>query len=56
VTPETEEILRELAELPLSVRGFGPVRAKAQARAETRRAALLAAFDAGGTPERLAAQ
>lgn len=56
VTPETEEILRELAELPLSVRGFGPVRAKAQAQAETRRAALLAAFDAGGTPERLAAQ
>ena len=30
--------------------------AKAQAQAETRRAALLAAFDAGGTPERLAAQ
>ena len=28
----------------------------AQAQAETRRAALLAAFDAGGTPERLAAQ
>lgn len=48
VTPQTEGILRELAELPLTVRGFGPVRAKGQAAAEVRRAELIAQFDRGG--------
>jgi indolepyruvate ferredoxin oxidoreductase len=50
VTPATEGIARELAELPLSIRGFGPVKAKAAAQAAARRLALLSAFRAGGTP------
>ena len=48
VTPATLEIARELAELPLSVRGYGPVRAAAAAEAASRAEALLAAFRAGG--------
>ena len=56
VTAQTESIVMELAELPLSVRGFGPVRAKAQALADVRRAALLAAFEHGGDQGAIAAQ
>ncbi|MFD1795711.1 indolepyruvate ferredoxin oxidoreductase family protein [Paracoccus aurantiacus] len=50
VTPETLEIARELARLPLSVKGYGLVKDKAAEAAEARRAELLAAFEDGGTP------
>ena len=56
VTPATEAIARELAELPLTIRGFGPVKAASVETAATRRAALLAAFRSGGTPRALAAE
>jgi indolepyruvate ferredoxin oxidoreductase len=44
----------ELAELPLKIRGYGPVKAEAIAAAEVRRAALLARLGAG--PEAVAAE
>ncbi|TMV94882.1 indolepyruvate ferredoxin oxidoreductase family protein [Thioclava sp. BHET1] len=56
VRPETMEIARELAELPLSIRGFGPVKAQAETMAAKRREELLAAFRDGGFPQRVAAQ
>ena len=56
VTPETMEIARELAELPLAIRGFGPVKAQAEQMAAKRREELLAAFRAGGTPQKMAAE
>ncbi|MGD9916619.1 MAG: indolepyruvate ferredoxin oxidoreductase family protein [Paenirhodobacter sp.] len=56
VTPQTEAIARELAELPLAIRGFGPVKEAAVAQAAARREELLAAFRAGGTPLPLAAE
>jgi len=56
VTPATLAIARELAELPLTIRGFGPVKEAAAATAATRRSELLAAFRAGGTPARHAAE
>ncbi len=49
VTPKTAEIAQELAELPLEIRGFGPVKAANEAKAAKRREALLAAFKQGGT-------
>jgi indolepyruvate ferredoxin oxidoreductase len=42
--PDTLETARALAELPLSIRGFGPVKAANAARAARRRAELLAAL------------
>ena len=56
VTPQTEAIAREIAELPLAIRGFGPVKEAAVAQAALRREELLAAFRAGGTPLPLAAE
>jgi indolepyruvate ferredoxin oxidoreductase len=56
VTPDTMEIARELAELPLSIRGYGPVKAQAEVMASKRREALLAAFRAGGHPQPMAAE
>jgi len=56
VTPETMEIARKLAELPLTIRGFGPVKAQAEQMAAKRREELLAAFRAGGTPQKMAAE
>ncbi|MDP2064045.1 MAG: indolepyruvate ferredoxin oxidoreductase family protein [Phaeovulum sp.] len=56
LTPATLAIARELAELPLSIRGFGPVKAAAAKAAAARRVALLAAFRAGGTPQQRAAE
>lgn len=41
VTPETMEIARELAELPLTIRGFGPVKAQAEQMAAKRRENFL---------------
>ncbi len=51
VTPATEAIARELAELPLAIRGFGPVKEASAKAAAKRRADLLAAFRAGGSPQ-----
>jgi indolepyruvate ferredoxin oxidoreductase len=56
LTPATREIAVELAALPLEIRGFGHVKAAAAAVAAGRRAALLAAFDAGGRPAVRAAE
>ncbi|OOY26104.1 indolepyruvate ferredoxin oxidoreductase [Thioclava sediminum] len=56
VTPDTMEIARELVELPLTIRGFGPVKAQAEQMAAKRREELLAAFRAGGTPQKMAAE
>jgi indolepyruvate ferredoxin oxidoreductase len=48
LTPSTRAVALELARLPLEIRGFGPVKAKAAEVAAARRAELLAAFAAGG--------
>ncbi|HDR29023.1 indolepyruvate ferredoxin oxidoreductase family protein [Rhodovulum sp.] len=56
LTPERLEAAVALAKLPLSVKGFGPVKAKAEAEAAERRADLLAAFRAGGMALRQAAE
>ncbi|WGT51793.1 indolepyruvate ferredoxin oxidoreductase family protein [Thioclava nitratireducens] len=56
VTRDTMEIARELAELPLTIRGFGPVKAQAEKMAAKRREELLAAFRAGGAPQKMAAE
>jgi indolepyruvate ferredoxin oxidoreductase len=48
VTPQTREIAVALAELPLSIRGFGPVKAANAEKAAARREELLAAFRSGG--------
>ena len=48
VTPQTLDIAMELAELPLSIRGFGPVKQANETAAAKRREELLAAFRAGG--------
>ncbi|GGE28188.1 indolepyruvate ferredoxin oxidoreductase [Primorskyibacter flagellatus] len=48
VTPDTRDIAVALAELPLKIRGFGPVKAANEAKAAKEREALLASFRAGG--------
>jgi len=48
VTPETRDIAVAIAELPLKIRGFGPVKAENEAKAAKEREALLASFRAGG--------
>ncbi|MBD9525322.1 indolepyruvate ferredoxin oxidoreductase family protein [Paracoccus sp. PAR01] len=56
VTPATIALVRELAELPLSVRGYGPVKEAAARQAAARRVQLLDAFRKGGTPMAQAAE
>jgi indolepyruvate ferredoxin oxidoreductase len=56
VTPRTRDQVIELALLPLSIRGFGPVKMANAEAAAKRREALLATIAAGGTPESLAAE
>ena len=56
VTPDTRDLVMELALVPLSIRGFGPVKAANAAAAAKRRAEILAAIADGGTPNRVAAQ
>jgi indolepyruvate ferredoxin oxidoreductase len=55
-TPPTREIALELAELPLTIRGFGHVKAAAAAAAAQRRDELRAALRAGGWPQSRAAE
>ncbi|WP_409201320.1 indolepyruvate ferredoxin oxidoreductase family protein [Paracoccus aurantius] len=54
--PQTMAILRELAELPLEVRGYGPVKEASAVKAAERREYLLAAFSEGGSPMAQAAE
>ncbi|MFC7703488.1 indolepyruvate ferredoxin oxidoreductase family protein [Plastorhodobacter daqingensis] len=56
VTPETMDIAVALAELPLQIRGFGPVKAANEQAAARRREELLTAFRAGGAPLQQAAE
>lgn len=56
VTDDTVDIARELAELPLSVRGYGFIKDRAEQAAQGRQAALLARFNDGGDPVQQAAQ
>ena len=56
-TAATLPLVRELAELPLTIRGFGPVRQANADRAAVRRTALLAQIRAGGAaPAPMAAE
>ncbi len=48
--------IMELALLPLSIRGFGPVKNANAKAAASRREELLATISAGGTPQRMAAE
>jgi indolepyruvate ferredoxin oxidoreductase len=56
VTPATLGLVRELAELPLSVRGYGTVKEASAHEAATRRTALLDAIRQGGSPMAQAAE
>ncbi|MGR3374868.1 indolepyruvate ferredoxin oxidoreductase family protein [Pseudooceanicola nanhaiensis] len=56
VTDETLETAVSLAELPLTIRGFGPVKMKNAERAEKSREALLATYRAGGPGVQQAAE
>jgi len=56
LTPETLDAAIALAELPLQIRGFGPVKHENATKAEKRREELLAALRAGPEPLRSAAE
>jgi len=56
LTPDTLELGRLIAELPLQIKGFGPVKQASVAAYAKRREELLAAFRAGGAPQKQAAQ
>ena len=51
LTPARLPIAIKLAELPLEIRGFGPVKAANAEKAAARRLQLLAEFRAGGAPQ-----
>ena len=50
------EQARRLAELPMEIRGYGPVKEAAERKAAKRREELLATIRAGGTPLKAAAE
>ncbi len=54
VTPATHDVVVALAELPLKIRGYGPVKQANEAKAAKEREALLASFRAGGAMDRAA--
>lgn len=56
VTPATRDAVIALAELPLKIRGFGPVKLVNEAKAAKRREELLAVIRSGGTPVAEAAE
>jgi indolepyruvate ferredoxin oxidoreductase len=56
VTDATMPVALELAELPLTVRGYGPVKAQAETAAARRRIELLAQFRSGNPPLQQAAE
>ena len=55
LTPDRLGVARELAELPLTIRGFGPVKEANATKAAARRLELLDLFRKGGTPQPKAA-
>ena len=56
VSDATHDTAVALAELPLSIRGFGPVKQANAAKAEKQRESLLATFRAGGPGMKAAAE
>ncbi|WP_304191652.1 indolepyruvate ferredoxin oxidoreductase family protein [Lentibacter algarum] len=50
LSPETLDIAVALAELPLKIRGFGPVKAQNEAKAAKERETLLQQLRSGGAP------
>ncbi len=54
--PETADLASQIAELPLSIKGFGPVKEASIKAYEERRAELMTAFKAGGSPQKAAAE
>ena len=56
VSDTTRDAIIALAQLPLEIRGFGPVKAANEAKAAKRREELLALIRAGGTPLDAAAE
>jgi len=56
LSPETRDSIVALAELPLTIRGFGPVKQANAAKAAKQREALLATIRDGGRATRQAAQ
>ena len=54
--PETLDAAVALAELPLQIRGFGPVKAANEAKAAKRREELLVVLRSGGAPLKSAAE
>lgn len=56
LTPATRDAVLELALLPLSIRGFGPVKEGNAAAAARRRDELMAQIAAGGAPVPVAAE
>ena len=55
-SPETMDALVALAELPLTIRGFGPVKEANAEKAAKQRADLIAHLRAGGAPMAEAAE
>jgi indolepyruvate ferredoxin oxidoreductase len=56
ITPSTREAVVALAELPLQIRGFGPVKHANEQKAAKRREELLAVIRSGGKPTAKAAE
>jgi len=56
LSPETIDIAVALAELPLKIRGFGPVKAQNEAKAAKERETLLQQLRSGGAPLLTAAE
>ncbi|MWD30000.1 indolepyruvate ferredoxin oxidoreductase family protein [Aquicoccus sp. SCR17] len=56
VNDDTRDAAVALAELPLEIRGFGPVKFANEQKAAKKREELLTAFRAGGTPRAQAAE
>jgi len=56
VRDETLEAAAALAELPLQIRGFGPVKLASYEKAMKRRDELLALLSSGGAPLKTAAE
>jgi indolepyruvate ferredoxin oxidoreductase len=56
LTPDTKDAIVALAELPLQIRGFGPVKAENEVKAAKRREELLSIINMGGAPMAKAAE
>ena len=56
VNDQTRDAVVALAELPLQIRGFGPVKIKNEAQAAKRREELLSVIASGGAPMLKAAE